>query len=87
MKIEPGKIICHAPGDQCLNCDHYKGKADECLYAKAEKPSDELATLRAALEKIDNSIHEAAGYTGDADCHRHLNAAKEIIRAALQGEK
>jgi hypothetical protein len=26
-------ILCHAPGDKCLGCDHYHGKSARCAYA------------------------------------------------------
>lgn len=26
-------IVCHAPGERCLGCDHYHGKAPVCKYA------------------------------------------------------
>lgn len=26
-------IVCHAPGDTCLGCDHYHGEAERCKYA------------------------------------------------------
>ena len=27
------KVVCHAPGERCLGCDHYKGLLSECVYA------------------------------------------------------
>ena len=27
------KVVCHAPGERCLGCDHYKGLLPECVYA------------------------------------------------------
>jgi hypothetical protein len=32
---QPDKRVCHAPGDRCLACPHYYGKADVCKYAPA----------------------------------------------------
>jgi hypothetical protein len=32
-KHDEPKIICHAPGDRCHGCDHYKGKATVCSFA------------------------------------------------------
>src|SRR3990167_1024868 len=29
-------VICHAPGEKCLGCDHYYGKAAVCKYAAQE---------------------------------------------------
>lgn len=28
------RVVCHAPGDRCLGCDHYKGEAPVCKYAE-----------------------------------------------------
>jgi hypothetical protein len=33
-KHDEQKIVCHAPGDRCHGCDHYKGKAPVCSFAK-----------------------------------------------------
>jgi hypothetical protein len=38
-KHDEQKIVCHAPGDRCHGCDHYKGKAPVCSFA----PSAEVA--------------------------------------------
>lgn len=27
------QIICHADGDRCLGCAHYRGEADVCEFA------------------------------------------------------
>jgi hypothetical protein len=32
-KHDEQKIVCHAPGDRCHGCDHYKGKAPVCSFA------------------------------------------------------
>jgi hypothetical protein len=40
--------ICHAPGNRCLGCPHYHGKADVCAYAE----TDEVSTLRAEVEEL-----------------------------------
>jgi hypothetical protein len=32
-KHDEQKILCHAPGDRCHGCDHYKGKAPVCSFA------------------------------------------------------
>ena len=32
--------VCHAPGDKCLGCDHYYGKADKCKYEEAMNTED-----------------------------------------------
>jgi hypothetical protein len=39
-KHDEQKILCHAPGDRCHGCDHYKGKAPVCSFA----PSAALPT-------------------------------------------
>mgnify|MGYP001561033942 FL=1 len=31
-------VICHAPGETCLGCDHYYGKAAVCKYADIVTP-------------------------------------------------
>lgn len=32
--------VCHAPGDRCLGCDHYYGKASVCEYADPNEQED-----------------------------------------------
>ena len=29
-------IICHAPGDRCFGCDHYRGRTAVCRWAPEE---------------------------------------------------
>lgn len=31
---EKPRIVCHAPGERCLGCAHYHGKAPVCTFAK-----------------------------------------------------
>jgi hypothetical protein len=40
--------ICHAIGDRCHGCAHYRGEAPICVYATAEANSAHNAALDAA---------------------------------------
>lgn len=48
----PSKVICHAPGDRCLGCNHYYGKAPVCQYA--EPAPGEVPESVAAFEDFLN---------------------------------
>lgn len=38
-------VTCYAPGDECLGCDHYYGKAPECKY---KEPAPNTAATQAS---------------------------------------
>ena len=40
MTTDRQKIVCHATGDRCHGCAHYRGKADVCEYAEAAADTD-----------------------------------------------
>ncbi len=46
------KITCHAPGDRCLGCDHYYGKADVCQYAGASPATAWLITRKSGATEL-----------------------------------
>lgn len=49
----PKSIICHARGDRCHGCSHYRGESDICDWAKVSPRDDrdsEIERLRAELE-------------------------------------
>jgi len=47
------KIICHAEGDRCHGCAHYRGTADVCIYAKPadQGPAQTVETDAKAIVK------------------------------------
>ena len=47
-KIKPA-VICHVPGDRCMACPHYYGKAEFCTY-KIE--ADDLEKLQGFVRDI-----------------------------------
>jgi hypothetical protein len=75
---QPDKRVCHAPGDRCLACPHYYGKADVCKYAPApgEKPQlSDTPRMDAALGKG----HDWAFAKG-CQLERELAEAKDDCR-------
>ena len=47
-RIKPA-VICYAPGDKCIACLHYYGKAEFCMY-KAD--ADDKRNLRGFVREI-----------------------------------
>lgn len=67
------EIVCHAPGDTCLGCDHYEGNADRCEYETAR--GDDLKSVISARD------HLAEMYQ---DSERRLTAALNALHKISQ---
>src|SRR3990167_522052 len=55
-------VVCHAPGDRCLGCDHYYGKAAECKYKDVAGSTPRTDAFSSAL--YNESCSAAAGMGG-----------------------
>ena len=56
--VEGGpKVVCHAEGDRCLGCDHYKGKAPVCKYAPSASPAEAPADALFAAIQHGDEVH------------------------------
>lgn len=82
--------VCHAPGDKCLGCPHYHGKADVCEYAgSTDTPVTDAGVFIAYEHMGDGYSDEEPSYRGeavDASIARKLErdlATKRTIIAEL----
>ena len=53
------KVLCEAPGDRCLGCAHYQGKADRCEHAATPPPTGETPRTDARW----NELYDQGGNT------------------------
>ena len=54
---EKDSRVCHAPGERCLGCNHYYGKASVCSYAYTAKEAEEndiYFEMREAMQEFVN---------------------------------
>ena len=61
-------IICHAPGDRCLGCAHYHGKATVCEYAAPELPPEQVAAT-ASQSVADGTVRVPVGLAVELRAH------------------
>ncbi len=59
------KRVCHAPGDTCLACPHYYGKADVCSYAPADAERESTDHDKRPTEMLSGADLIKMGYTDD----------------------
>ena len=93
------KVICHAPGDKCLGCAHYYGKADRCEYAPApdaapgmpEWTAPRITQLRERAESAEREckwFRDACSILGfDAPGGDGCNPLKERLNELLAVER
>lgn len=70
--MSTNKVICHAPGERCLGCDHYHGKAPECKYACAELDSGDIG--------VDGKIYIVTY----AHAHKTLKIGDRVVMGSIE---
>lgn len=63
--LSPQKITCHAPGDRCPGCAHYRGTAPICELASTDAAKEAL--LREAAGDLLDALEMLLTHTVDAD--------------------
>ena len=82
---EAHKIVCHAPGDTCLGCGHYRGELSDCEHKQGQIGS-EYEKMAERLDAWAAIVHENYPEIGalpeDAAALIHRLAAENAALAA-----
>ena len=71
---------CHAPGDKCLGCDHYYGKADKCKYEEAMTTED-LKSMTVEAHKHAFIFHPVGKITDQPNAVRKCSCGLDLLDA------
>lgn len=74
MSMKPG-VTCHAPGERCLGCPHYYGRAERCAHAPT------IPWTRAEEVANGTTVHAALqAFAADAIVELFLPAPRPVPR-------
>jgi hypothetical protein len=80
---EAHKIVCHAPGDTCLGCGHYRGELSDCEHKRGQ-PESEAESVATTLE---SSLFASPLTDKAAALIRRLAAENAALKAQLKQEQ